>query len=288
MTLDTIAIPGFSEPFSSLTHLVAAAVALVGFVFLYRKGRANGNRIFALSIYTFSLVFLFSMSGVYHLLDAAYLPHRVFQRLDHAAIWTLIAGTFTPLHMILFRGTWRWGVLLLVWAIAITGLTLEVVFFEEVPAWLSLCFYLGLGWLGVLTSWHFRRTFGDNSIRFLWMGGLYYSLGGLLDFLSWPTLIPGVVGPHELFHIFVILGAAYHWCFVYKWAHYPTRNHVTFEVHVFPDQTHIAHAVGENMVIKAFSIEELRHKIRENVNRIFHNNMRPESIRLKFFSEEFL
>ena len=283
-----IAIPGFSEPFSSISHLLTAGVALVGFFFLYRKGRGNGARVFALAVYSFSLVFLFSMSGVYHLLDPRFLPHEVFQRLDHAAIWTLIAGTFTPLHMILFRDHWRWGVLLLVWGIAITGLTLELVFFTDVPAWLSLSFYLGLGWLGVLTSWHFRRTFGDPSIRYMWMGGFYYSLGGLLDYLHWPVIIPGVVGPHALFHVCVIIGAFYHWWFIYKWAHYPTRNHLTFEVSVFPDKRYIAKAVGENLTIEARSIDELRQKIRERVNQIFNVNMLPTSIRLKYFEEEVL
>jgi channel protein (hemolysin III family) len=286
--METIAIPGFSEPFGSISHLLMAFVALVGFFFLYRKGRANSTRMFAISVYTFSLIFLFSMSGVYHLLDAQFLPRQVFQRLDHAAIWVLIAGTFTPLHMILFRGTWRWGVLALVWTIAITGLTLEAVFFTDVPPWLSLSGYLGLGWLGVLTAWHFRRTFGDNSIRYLWIGSVVYTLGGLLDFLEWPVIVSGVIGPHEIFHVFVMVGAFYHWWFVYKWAHYPTRNHVTFEVSVFPDSRHVAKAIGENLTIIAQSAEELKFKIREQVNQMFAANMRPESIRLKFSSEEYL
>jgi len=286
--LDTIPIPGFSEPFSSITHLLAAGLSFVGFFFLAYKGWGNRVRLFAISVYSFSLVFLFSMSGVYHLLEPGFTPHAVLQQLDHAAIWTLIAGTFTPLHMILFRGSWRWGVLMLIWTIAITGLVLEAVFFEEVSAWMSLSFYLGLGWFGVLTSYHFRRTFGDRSIRYLWLGGACYSAGGLLDFLGWPVLVKGVIGGHDIFHIFVIAGAFYHWLFVYKWAHYPTRNHVNFEVSVFPDGTHVAHAVGENIHIEAKSIVQLKKQIRERVNEIFHPDMRPESIRLKFTSEEYL
>ena len=286
--MDIIPIPGFSEPANSITHLLAAGLAFVGAFFLCYKGRGNRIRIFSLLVYSFSLVFLFSMSGVYHLLDPAYLPHHVFQRLDHAAIWTLIAGTFTPMHMILFRGTWRWGVLILIWTIAITGLVLEVVFFEDVPAWLSLSFYLGLGWIGVLTGWHFRRTFGDPSIGYLWLGGICYSIGGLLDFLKWPVLTDGIFGPHEVFHLFVIAGAFYHWLFIYKWAHYPTRNHINFEVSVFPDGKHIASAVDENMRLEASSADDLRGKIRIKVNELFHSNMRPESIRLKFSTEEFL
>ena len=172
------------------------------------------------------------------------------------------------------------------WGIAIAGLTLEAVFFEDVPAWLSLIFYLGLGWLGVLTSWHFRRTFGDPSIRYLWMGGFYYSLGGVLDYLHWPVLIPGVLEAHELFHVCVIAGAAYHWWFIYKWAHYPTRNHLSFEVSVFPGKKYVAKAVGENLTIEAHSSEELKQQIHARVNQIFNANMLPASIRLKYFEEE--
>jgi channel protein (hemolysin III family) len=286
--VNIIPIPGFSEPVNSISHLLAAGAAFVGAFWLCRRGWGNRVRIFSLLIYSFSLVFLFSMSGVYHLLDPANTPHQVFQRLDHAAIWTLIAGTFTPVHMILFRGTWRWGVLILVWTIAITGLVLEVVFFDDVPAWLSLCFFLGLGWLGVLTSWHFRRTFGHASIRYMWLGGVCYSIGGLLDFLQWPNLMDGVLGGHEVFHFFVIAGAFYHWLFVYKWSHYPTSNHISFDVSVFPDGKHVAKAVGEKIVLEADSAEQLRQMIHDEIKLLFLPNLRPESIKLRFFSEEYL
>ncbi|MDH5731356.1 MAG: hemolysin III family protein [Gammaproteobacteria bacterium] len=150
--MNILSIPGFSEPMSSLTHLLAAVLALVGGYFLLRRGHGNSLRVFSLLLYTFALIFLFSMSGVYHLLDPEGGPRQVLQRLDHAAIWLLIAGTFTPIHMILFRGAWRWGVLLLVWFIAITGLILEIIFFKQIAEWLSLSFYLGLGWIGIATS----------------------------------------------------------------------------------------------------------------------------------------
>ncbi|MDH5694436.1 MAG: hemolysin III family protein [Gammaproteobacteria bacterium] len=281
-------IPGFSEPFSSLSHLLTAGAAFVGLFFLWIKGWGNSTRLFALLVFSLSLIFLFSMSGVYHLLDPAYTPRAVLQRLDHAGIWTLIAGTFTPIHMILFRGHWRWTVLFLVWAIAITGLVLEVVFFTSVPGWMSLSFYLGLGWLGVLTSWHFRRTFDDKSIRYLWLGGLHYSIGAVFDFIQFPILWPGVIGPHEIFHIFVILGAWYHWRFIYTWAYYPTRSHLTFEIRVFPDGKHIASAVGENINVTADSQEKIRLLIHEKVNGLFHPKLKPETIRLKYFQEELL
>ncbi|RME16373.1 MAG: DNA-binding protein, partial [Bdellovibrio sp.] len=163
--MQVISIPGFSEPVSSLTHLLAAIAAFLGAIFLLRKGRGNKLRLLALGIYSFSLVFLFSMSGVYHLLDPKGAPRMVFQRLDHAGIWVLIAGTFTPLHVIAMRGFWRWGVVLSVWTLAITGLTLEVVFFQTIPEWLILLFFLGFGWVGFLTAYKLRKIYGLREIQ---------------------------------------------------------------------------------------------------------------------------
>lgn len=286
--MQIIAIPGFSEPFSSWSHLLAAGAACAGLFFLWHKGRGNSTRLFSLVVYSVTLMFLFSMSGVYHLLQPDLTPRMVFQRLDHAAIWVLIAGTFTPVHMILFRGAWRWGVLFSVWTIAVTGMVLEVVFFTSIPHWLGIGFYLALGWVGVLTSWRFHKTFADKSIRLLWQGGLYYSIGAVFELAGWPELVPGVVGPHEIFHVFVVLGAWSHWRFVYTWAHYPTKTHITFHVRVFPDNQYIAEAVGEFIRIEAGSLEALREKIRNSIRRAFHHNMRPKSVRLQYFNEELL
>ena len=285
--MNIIPVPGFSEPFSCWSHLLAATVAAVGIYFLSRRGKGSKGRLFSLGVFSFSLIFLFSMSGVYHLLEPGGVPRAVFQRLDHAAIWVLIAGTFTPIHAILFRGLWRWGILLLVWVIAITGLVLEVVFFSEIPEWLTLSFYLGLGWIGVFSGWKFRRSFGDSSSRYLLWGGLLYSFGAVLEFLRWPVLISGVVGPHEVFHLFVVAGAATHWYFVFKWAAHPIRNTITFHVRVFPGERYFARAVGESLSLEALSLDGLHEKIKSLVQESFHQSFQPQ-IHLKYFHEEIL
>jgi hemolysin III len=285
---EIIPITGFSEPLSSWTHLLAALAALVGLFYLCYKGRGNTVRFSSLLVFSITLIFLFSMSGVYHLLDPAYLPRQVLQRLDHAAIWLLIAGTLTPIHTILFRGAWRWGILCIVWAIAITGLVLEVIFFDSIPTWLSLTFYLGLGWIGFLTSWQFYKQYKHESNKFIWLGGLLYSIGAILEAVAWPTLIPGVIGPHEIFHVFVIFGAASHWMFVYRWAHYPTNNQITFHVRVLPGDTYIAQAVDEIFRIEANSLEALKGRINDLLAKVFHHEIQPNTIRLKYHHEEFI
>jgi len=224
---------------------------------------------------------------VYHLLDPGGVARVVLRRLDHAGIWVLIAGTFTPIHLILFRGIWRWGILLFVWTIAITGLVLEVVFFESFPEVISLCLFLGLGWVGGLTGYKFRNSFRDNSLRFLVGGGVFYSVGAVIDYLNRPVLIVGIVGPHEIFHFFVIFGCLSHWYFIYRWANHPIANRIVFHIHVFPSGRYFAKAVGEPISLESDSLENLKTIIREKVNQAYHKSIVP-TVHLKYFQEEHL
>jgi channel protein (hemolysin III family) len=207
-------IPGFADPFSSMLHLLAAVVFAVLAFFLVARGRGSMGRMLSLAIFAFSAVFLLSMSGVYHLLAEGGSGRRVLQRLDHAGIFLLIAGSFTPLHGIMFAGFWRWGILALIWAIAIAGITLKVIFFDSIPEWVGLSVYLGLGWLGLLSGFSLGRRLGLPFVKPLVYSGLAYSVGGITEYFRWHILIPGVIGPHELFHIAVIVGIGYHWRFI--------------------------------------------------------------------------
>ncbi len=275
-------IPGFSEPFSSITHLLGAVFFLIGGFYLGAKGRGNAKRQFGLGIYSFSLVFLFSMSGVYHLLEPGYMPRHVLRHLDHAGIWILIAGTFTPMHIILFRGVKRWGVLLPVWIMAITGLTLEMVFFENIPEWLVLSFFLFLGWVGVISIWMFKKYYPEKKYRLIGIGGVAYSLGAVMEFTRWPVLWSGVIGPHEIFHIFVLIGAGSHWLFIFRNAHRPKARILVVHIKEFVTQGGFQ-AIGENELIdlEADSLEELHQLIQSWVNENFHREMRPLEINLK-------
>jgi channel protein (hemolysin III family) len=209
-----ISIPGFSDPFSAISHLAAALVFFALGIRLLLQARGSTARVIAIGFYVFSVVFCLSMSGVYHLLDHHGAGRVVLQRLDHAGIFILIAGTFTPVHAILFRGFWSWGFLFLIWALAITGLTLTTIFFNDMAEWLGLMFYLGLGWLGIISGYLTHRLHGFEVIKPLIYGALAYTVGAIMEFMRWPVIIDGVIGPHELFHIAVITGVAWHWLFI--------------------------------------------------------------------------
>jgi channel protein (hemolysin III family) len=211
-----LSIPGFSDPFSSLTHLAAAlAFAILG-GFLIARGRGDARRVVSLAVFAFSCVLLLSLSGVYHLLTPATAARSVLLRLDHAAIFVLIAGSFTPVHSILLRDRWQWHLLAWIWIAAIAGVVLKTVYFEATPPWLGLLMYLGLGWLGLISTVALARRFGVRFVLPLVWGALAYTIGALADYLRWPVLVADVVGPHELFHLAVLAGISFHWAFIHR------------------------------------------------------------------------
>ena len=211
-------ILGFSDPVSSMTHLFSSPIFFAFGIVMLWKLRGNLDRTVSLFVFTFGVVFLLVMSGVFHLLTPGTSSRYVLQVLDHAAIFFLIAATFTPIHTLQFKGFMRWGILLLVWSTAITGITLKSIYFEEVPEILSLALYLGLGWLGALTGYMLYRRLGSKAILPLIYGAIAYTLGATLEFIHYPVLISGVIGPHELFHLAVLCGIGFHWQFTYRMA----------------------------------------------------------------------
>lgn len=215
---DLYPLPGFHDPVSAMTHLAGALVfLLLGLGLLWRQ-RRRPERFYYLAVYVFSCVFLMSMSAVYHMMERGGMARLVMERLDHSAIFVLIAGTFTPAHGLLFQGFARWGFLVMIWAAAIAGITFKTIFFSDLPESLGLALYLGLGWLGAASSFLLWRRFGFRFIRPVLWGGIAYTVGACMEYMQWFVLIPGVVEYHELFHILVLVGAAFHWRFVMQFA----------------------------------------------------------------------
>ena len=211
-------LPGFRDPVSAGSHLLGAAAFVLLGARLLRRGRGDAAKLAFLGVYACSCVFLMLTSAAYHSVAAGGAAQRVLLRLDHGAIFVLIAGTFTPAHGLLFRGPLRWGPLVLVWAAALAGVTLKTGFFHATPEWLSLTFYLALGWLGAVSGCLLWARHGFAFTLPLLLGGVAYSVGAVADFAGWPNPIPGVIHAHELFHLAVIAGALFHWAFVWQFA----------------------------------------------------------------------
>jgi channel protein (hemolysin III family) len=216
-----VSIPGFSDPFSSMSHLLGAAMFTVFSVFLLVRGRGDALRMASLAVFCLGTVFLLSSSGVMHLLGRDGTAHSVMRRIDHAAIFALIACSFTPIHIILFRGTQRWIVLVLVWTVAILGISLKTIYFDSISPAVGTGIYIGMGWIGLASWLAVVKHYGFHFARPIMWGGLAYTIGGVLDSLHWPVLISGVVQWHEVFHVAVLIGLGCHWAFVYSIANRP-------------------------------------------------------------------
>ena len=210
-----ISLPGFADPVSCWTHLLGAVVALFTGIFWVIRFRGQRSYRTALIVFVAGTVLMFSMSGVYHLLSEG-TARAVLRRLDHAAIWLMIAGSFTAIHTFHFRRWARWGVLAFVWTVAINGIVFKTVYFDDFPNWLGMTLYLGFGWVGLLSAFLLIRSIGVRGTRLMVAGGLAYSIGAAIEAAQLPALIPGVVGAHELFHLGVLIGAACHWRFVWN------------------------------------------------------------------------
>lgn len=205
------------EPVSSLSHLLAAVVALAAAPALLRQAGGHRSSQLAVGVYTFCLVFLLAASGLYH--GQFESPGRFFlQRLDHAGIWLLIAGSFTPPHVMLFRGRWRWLVLTVVWTVALAGVAFKLALpINSLPAGLNVALYVGLSLLGVASVVRLMRHHGARTVWPLFVCGAVYLAGAMCFLFHIPgALLPGVFGHHELWHLAVIAGAASHWLWVYQ------------------------------------------------------------------------
>ncbi len=214
--IDIYSMPGFTHPLSSIIHFLGALFFTYLAYFLIQRGKGSSIRIISLAVFSSSCVFLLVISAVYHLLETSGTAHAVFQRLDHAAIFLVIAGTFTPIHCILFTGFLRWGFLIIVWILAISGLVIKTIYFTTIPEWLGLSFYLGLGWMGLLMGYKLWQRYGFSFIRPLVIGGICYTVGAIIEYQHKLIILTGILGPHEILHIFVLAGIGFQWWFIIK------------------------------------------------------------------------
>jgi channel protein (hemolysin III family) len=208
------AIPGFCQPVSSLSHLAGAVVAVAAGLPLVRLARGCRHRVLAIRVYVSCVVAMLAVSGLYHSLERGCSARVFMQRADYFAIWFLIAGTFTGIHGIMFEGRWRRGALTFIWVYVAIGISLQLIWFRVFSGVPGLALYLGLGWVGVVSIVKLGRRLGYRAVRPIWLAGVVYSAGAILEATGHPVVVQGWVGPHEVFHTAVIIGVALHWSFV--------------------------------------------------------------------------
>jgi hemolysin III len=201
------------EPVNGLTHLFAAIAATVGLVILLYLAYGALPEQLAILIYGSSLVLMFSASAAYHLIQSNPQVTLWLRKLDHSAIYLLIAGTYTPICVHFFTGFWRWGILAIIWAMALAGIGVKL-FVIRAPRWLTAGIYLLMGWLAVIATREILTVMPAGALAWLLAGGILFTLGALVYILKRPDFFPGVFGFHEMWHIFVILGCLAHFILV--------------------------------------------------------------------------
>ena len=197
------------EPVNGLTHLFAAVAALVGLVLLLVIGWGDPGKVVSLTIYGVSLTLLFLASGIYHSVEANPGAMLKLRKFDHSAIYLLIAGTYTPICFNMLEGFWKWGMLGIVWGLALIGIGVKI-FFIHAPRWVTAGVYVIMGWLCVIGGQEIIAALPVGALIWMVVGGVIFTLGAIVYITKAMDFVPGVFGFHEVWHIFVILGALAH------------------------------------------------------------------------------
>ncbi|GAB4503750.1 MAG: hemolysin III family protein [Anaerolineales bacterium] len=199
----------FREPVSGLTHLGGAIASVGGLTALLVVGWQGVEKIISVLIYGLSLVGLFTASATYHLARVKPKTLTLLRKIDHSAIYLLIAGTYTPFCVNAFSGFYRWGLLTIIWSIALAGILVKV-FYIHAPRWLSAGVYVLMGWLCVAAIGEMTTALTSFTLAFLLAGGIVYTLGAVVYAAKLFNFVPGKFGFHEMWHIFVLVGALSH------------------------------------------------------------------------------
>jgi hemolysin III len=193
-----------------MTGAILSAAGLITLVILTANSPA---KLISMIVFGVSMILLYAASAALHLIQA---PPRIMlwlKRCDHAAIYALIAGTYTPFCYNLLTGHWRWGLLGTIWALAVVSIFFKLVFHTHSSRWGTLL-YVGMGWLGVIALPQILHALPLGGIALLVGGGLTYSLGAIIYSLDDPLHRPRYFNWHDLWHLFVMAGSGLHFAAV--------------------------------------------------------------------------
>lgn len=198
------------ERINTISHLLGACLALLGSAVLITRASVTADpwAIVGLAVYSLSVVTLFVSSTLHHGIDGSPRLNDLLRTLDYTSVFGLIAGTVTPLVLVIFRNPFGWAVFGVVWGIAILGMVLRSVW-RELPKYVTNTLYIALGWMPVvLVAAGPELPLG--ALALLAAGGLVYSIGFVVYIVERPNPLPGTFGFHELWHVLVLVAAALH------------------------------------------------------------------------------
>lgn len=206
------------DPVSAITHGVAMLLAAVGAIPLLLKAAQAPDtlHVFALTIFILTMILLYFSSAMYHSIDSTEKVNRRLRKMDHMMISVMIAGSYTPVCLIVLHNRLGYTLCALVWGAALLGILLKALWIT-CPKWVSSVLYIGMGWLCVLAFIPIIRALPAAGFGWLLAGGIIYTIGGVIYGLKVPLFDQRhkYFGSHEIFHIFVMLGSACHFVVMY-------------------------------------------------------------------------
>lgn len=206
------------DPGSALTHFIGMLLALFAAIpLLIKAARTPGYaHVLSLAIFIVSMILLYSASTIYHTLDISASVNRRLRKLDHMMIFILIAGTYTPVCLIVLGNRMGYALLGLVWGIALVGIVINA-FWISCPKWFSSLIYIAMGWACVLAFSQIVQALPPAAFGWLLAGGIIYTIGGVIYALKLPIFNSKHknFGSHEIFHLFVMGGSLCHYVMMY-------------------------------------------------------------------------
>ena len=214
-------ISKIKDPGSAITHFIALVGALLATAPLLIKAYHGDNSSYlgSFAVFILSMAALYGASTIYHTFDISEKVNTLLRKIDHAMIFVMIAGSYTPICIIALPKSVGIPLLTTVWIVTIVG-TLFKIFWITCPRWLSSAMYIGMGWLAVLAFSSIMKSLSHAAFIWLLVGGIIYTVGGIIYALKLPIFKKHTwknFGNHELFHCFVMLGSICHFVLVYNY-----------------------------------------------------------------------
>lgn len=208
------------EPGSAITHFIAMMLTVFAAAPLLVKSALSdtANMLPAMTIFILSMVLLYGASATYHSLNIGGRALRIFRKVDHMMIFVLIAGSYTPVCLIVLGGRMGYTLFAVIWGIAIAGMLLKACW-VTCPKWFSSIIYIAMGWVCVFVFGPLWNTLPHNAFLWLLAGGIIYTIGGVIYALKLPLFNSRhtFFGSHEIFHLFVMGGSLCHFIFMYHY-----------------------------------------------------------------------
>lgn len=205
------------EPVNGLTHMIGAALSLIALIAMLIKSHLRGcslTTFYSVLFFGVSMILLYSASSIYHSVISSEKVIKILKRLDHSMIFILIAGSYAPFCLVALSGNIGLNLFLAVTICAVIGIIFKI-FWVTCPRLLSSIMYIGIGWFAIFAIYPMSKVLPVAALIYLILGGVMYTIGGVIYALKTEKIRIGVFGRHEIFHLFIMAGTLCHFICVF-------------------------------------------------------------------------